>query len=158
MNTPSRPLLIISRDPLLEAMGDVRAQALFRLLAGLSRKGHRIILTASEPERWLPTRGNVDKALIDQKNLTQGVRSAGGDLDGVYYVPRSLLTQDRNRAGALEDILGRYGVKPASSVLVSSSTPFLRAAERLGIATREVALPGKAGEGVFEILEALASD
>jgi len=158
MNAQVRPLLIISRDLLLQARNGVHSEPLFRLLAGLGRRGYRIILTASEPERWLPTRGTVDQALVDQQELTRGVRSAGGDLDGVYYVPRSLLTQDRNRTGALEDILARYGVKAGAAILISSSTPFLRAAERLGIAIREIALAGKPGDSVLGALETLAAD
>jgi hypothetical protein len=59
------------------------------------------------------------------------ISEAGGDLDGVYYVPKSLFTQDRNREGALKDILARYTAKPEETVLMSSSTSFVKAAERL---------------------------
>jgi hypothetical protein len=82
-------------------------------------------------------------------------RAAGGELEGVYYVPRSLLTQDRNREGALVDILKRYSMESADTVLLSSSSPFLKAASRLGIATLEVGLPGKQGESLSSALKRL---
>jgi hypothetical protein len=156
MVSGARPLLIISRDALLEALRQDPATGLYRLLAGLSRKGHRIILTAPEPERWVPTRRHVDQALVDQQSLVGEVRAAGGDLDGVYYVPRSLLTQDRNRVGALRDILRRYGLEPAAAILLSSSAPFLKAAQSLGLATVEIAIAGRPGTRLVTALENLA--
>lgn len=155
MNAPHKALLIISRDALLASLEEGQAEKMFRLLAGLTRQGHRIILTAPEPDRWVPTRRKVDQALVDQQALMKGARAAGGDLDGVYYVPRSLLTQDRNRSGALRDILARYGEDAATATLISSSTPFLKAAKGLGLETRAVAPPGKAGDSLADILETL---
>lgn len=157
MNTPRNALLIISRDALQAALQDRQPESMFRLLAGLTRQGYQIILTASEPDRWVPTRRKVDQALVDQQYLVKGVRAAGGDLDGVYYVPRSLLTQDRNRSGALKDILARYGKEAETATLVSTSAPFLKAAQSLGLGTRAVAPPGKPGEPLVEILENLAA-
>lgn len=157
MNTPRKALLIISRDALLASLEEGQDERMFRLLAGLTRQGHRIILTAPEPDRWVPTRRKVDQALVDQQSLMKGVRAAGGDLDGVYYVPRSLLTQDRNRSGALGDILARYGNEAATATLVSTSTPFLKAAQNLGLNTRPVAPPGKPGKQLGEILEELTA-
>lgn len=146
-------LLIISRDTLLSAVQGDPGGSLLRMLATLGRSGTRVILTAPEPDRWVPTRRNVDQALIDQQRLTGDVRAAGGELDGVYYVARSLLTQDRNRLGALEDLLRRYGIPASEALLVSASAPFLKAAGSLGIATRAVAGPGKGG--VAEVLATL---
>lgn len=157
MNTSGKALLIISRDALLAALQDSQPERIFRLVAGLSRQGHRVILTAPEPDRWVPTRRKVDQALVDQQSLMTGVRAAGGDLDGVYYVPRSLLTQDRNRSGALRDILVRYGKEAEAATLISSSTPFLKAAQSLGLDTRVVAPPGKPGQSLDDILEQLTA-
>lgn len=81
----------------------------------------------------MPTRSNVDSALVQQQQLMQQVRAAGGDIEGVYYVPRSLFTQDRNRVGALTDILSRYRIAGHEAVLISSSAPFLKAAKELEI-------------------------
>lgn len=150
-----KSLVIISRDALLAALGGDEEGALLRLVASLSRKGKRVILTAPEPDRWVPTRRNVDQALVDQQALTRKVRAAGGDLDGTYYVPRSLLTQDRNRLGALKDILARYGLSADQAALVSASAPFLKAAESLGIQALAVAAPDKQGRRIGAVLEAL---
>lgn len=115
---------------------------LFRTLAALSRRGHRIILTAPEPDRWVPTRKTVDGALESQRDLTQMARTEGAEIEGVYYVTRSLLTQDRNREGALKDILARYAVNADRATLISASAPFLKAASRLGIEVIDVSSGG----------------
>ncbi len=146
-------LLIISRDTLLGVLNDSSSVKVFRILASLSRRGLHILLSAPEPERWVPTRGNVDNALNSQKMLMKLANEAGGTLEGVYYVPRSLLTQDRNREGALKDILKRYSVLAGKTALISSSAPFIKAANRLGITGYEIALPGKQGMTIPEALE-----
>jgi hypothetical protein len=152
-------LLLISRDTVQGALDhapdEPSVQRIFRLFATLSRQGYHLLLTAPEPERWVPTRGSVDDALNSQNTLMERTRAAGGELEGVYYVPRSLLTQDRNREGALVDILKRYSMESADTVLLSSSSPFLKAASRLGIATLEVGLPGKQGESLSSALKRL---
>lgn len=147
-------LLIISRDTLLDAQKEATSKKLFRTLAQISRRGIHILLSAPEPERWVPTRGNVDSALNQQNELMKLTNEAGGGIEGVYYVPRSLLTQDRNREGALKDILKRYSVLAGHSVLFSSSTPFIKAAERMGISSQKIALTGKQGT---KLIYALAS-
>lgn len=155
MAESAKSLVIISRDALLAALQGEQDSALLRLVASLSRKGKRVILTAPEPDRWVPTRRNVDQALVDQQSLTLKIRAAGGDLDGVYYVPRSLLTQDRNRLGALKDILARYGADVDKAVLISASAPFLKAAENLGIQALPVAAPDKPGRRIEAVLESV---
>ncbi|NNL96137.1 MAG: hypothetical protein HKO64_10995, partial [Xanthomonadales bacterium] len=80
-------LIIISRDTLLEALQSEEAQGLFRDMAALSRRGHRILLTAPEPDRWVPTRKTVDGALDAQRDLTEKARTEGADIEGIYYVP-----------------------------------------------------------------------
>jgi len=127
---------------LLEALQGEDSRSIFREMAALSRRGHRILLTAPEPDRWVPTRKTVDGALDNQRELTDLARTEGADIEGIYYVPRSLLTQDRNREGALTDILSRYARRPDQATLISSSPPFLRAAERLEIEAIEVSDSG----------------
>ncbi len=141
--TGRNKLLIISRDTLLEAEPRAHSEQVFRKLASLNRTGHHLLLTAAEPDHWVPTRGNVDDALNSQAKLQQRIHETGGELEGVYYVPRSLFTQDRNREGALKDILQRYAATPRQAILVSSSVPFLKAAARLGIATHEIITAGE---------------
>lgn len=145
MPGPGQKLLIISRDALIvsDRASGSDSNLVYRQLSALYRRGHYLLLTASEPDHWVPTRGSVDSALQQQAKIQERVRAAGGDLDGVYYVPRSLLTQDRNRTGALKDILRRYAASPAQATLLSGSVPFLKAASRLGIEVHEVV----AGDG-----------
>ena len=147
-------LAVISRDALLE-MPESGSDKVFRTLATLSRQGLHLLISAPEPDRWVPTRGNVDNALNQQKNLMERTNAAGGSIEGVYYVPRSLLTQDRNREGALKDILKRFTVDPEEAVLISSSTPFLKAAERLGIATHEISASKSAEQDLLSALKSL---
>lgn len=137
-------LLVISRDSLLD-IPDSQSEKVFRTLAALSRSGLHLLISAPEPDRWVPTRGNVDNALNQQKQLMERTHAAGGSIEGVYYVPRSLLTQDRNREGALSDILKRFSVAPGEAALLSSSTPFINAARRLGIVAHEIS-PSSSGK------------
>lgn len=134
--TPS--LLIISRDALWLNEAGLVSDKIFRLLAKITRRGCHLLLTAPEPDEWLPTRGSADGALARQGGLQKAIADAGGNLDGVYYVPRSLLTQDRNREGALRDILERYSTSAESVALISFSAPFIKAAEHLKIDTRAI--------------------
>ena len=157
MKAAGQRLLLISRDTLQAALDatpdEPSVQRIFRMLATLSRHGFHLLLTAPEPERWVPTRGNVDVALNSQNTLMERTRVAGGELEGVYYVPRSLLTQDRNREGALLDILKRYALQAGDATLLSSSAPFLKAAERLGLSIVEIIPPGKTGSTLVKELK-----
>ncbi len=131
-------LLLISRK-LLQNQGDnLAGDVVYRLLAGLHRRGVSLLLTAPAPDAWKPTRGDPDTALALQGQIQQAVWEAGGEMDGVYYVRRSLFTQDRNRTGALSDILVRYHLRADRAALISSSTAFLKAAESLGIQCHHV--------------------
>lgn len=130
------PLLIVSCKVLLCAERSPHGPTLFRKLANLTRSGTHLLLTAAEPDQWFPTRGNIDDVLGAQSRLQKLLQEVGGDLDGIYYVPRSVFTQDRKRAAALTDILGRYKTEAGDATLISSSKAFIKAADRLGIQTR----------------------
>ena len=95
-----RHLLLISRDDILSLMGDGQDTRLFRLLARFTRSGFHLLATASQPERWSSSHGGPDDALLGPDSIRKRLSDAGGALDGVYYVPRSLLTQKRNRVQA----------------------------------------------------------
>jgi len=153
MDAPGKQLLIISRDTLLDAERTSLGPRIFRLVASISRRGIHVLLTAPEPDHWIPTRGRVDKALADQGRLQRALHEAGGNLDGVYYVPKSLFTQDRNREAALQDIVARYELPIENALLISGSEPFLRAAERLALEIREIP---SGPEGVSFLAAALA--
>lgn len=129
------PLLIISCKPLLAAEQSPLGPKIFRRLANLTRSGSHLLLTASEPDQWFPTRGNADSVLSTQGRLQQHLQDAGGDLDGIYYVTRSVFTQDRKRSAALKDILQRYSTSGDNATLISSSKAFIKAAQRLEIKT-----------------------
>ena len=134
MGEQPHPLLIISARVLRYAERSPRGPAIFRRLAKRTREGTHLLLTAGEPDQWFPTRHSDDDVLGMQGRMQDHLQQAGGDLDGIYYVPRSVFTQDRKRTAALEDILVRYGTRADNATLVSSSKVFLKAAERLGIA------------------------
>jgi hypothetical protein len=153
--TVSQPLLIISRDALLEAR---EHSAVFRHLASLTRRGWHLLLTAPEPDQWFPTRSSDDNVLTAQGRLQGQIQACGGEVDGVYYVPRSEFTQDRNRLGALRDILARYGAEPGNARLISSSLAFVQAGKRLGLLT-EALEEGEPGAKALEaLLHTLASE
>lgn len=144
MGEQQHPLLIVSVRLLLFAETSPHGPSVFRRLANLTRAGVHLLLTAAEPDQWFPTRGNTDDVLSAQSRLLKLIQEAGGDFDGVYYVPRSMFTQDRKRAAALTDILGRYKVEAADATLLSSSKPFLKAAEKLGFKVTTIT-DGEAG-------------
>lgn len=152
MTESSHPLLIVSCKVLELAETSPLAPRIFRLLGRKTREGAHLLLTASEPDQWFPTRSNKDSVLSRQSRLLERLQEAGGELDGVYYVPRSMFTQDRKRATALRDILRRYGAKPSDATLVSTSGAFLRAARRLEMRTLGVVA---SDAGMEELLAAL---
>jgi hypothetical protein len=151
-------LLIISRDALLDQEKSEGSEDVYRLLAYFTRRGIQVLLTAPEPDHWVPTRGMVDDALDSQQRLQQRIRSAGGEFEGVYYVPRSLLTQNRNREGALQDILERYSISSRQAMLISGSIPFLKAASRLGIQTHEIVRTPSGDSSLRSELERIRQD
>ncbi len=126
---------------------------LFRRLAKLTRSGVHLLLTASEPDQWFPTRGHIDDVLGAQGRLQHQLQEVGGDLDGIYYVPRSVFTQDRKRVDALRDILARYTSQPGDAMLVSSSKAFLKAAERLEIPVRPIPRGEDGMQTLVDVLE-----
>ena len=128
-----RRLLLISRDDILNIVNEDHGTRLFRLLARLTRHDCHLLATAPQPDRWFPSHGGPDDALLGPDSIRKRLSDAGGTLDGVYYVPKSLLTQKRNREQALQDILHRYSTKPDHCHLLSSSRKFVQAAKGVGI-------------------------
>ena len=129
-------LLLISRDDILNVVDSEPDTRLFRTLARFTHQGYHLLATAPQPDRW-SSHGGPDDALLGPGSIRERLADAGGVLDGVYYVQRSLLTQKRNRVQALRDILQRYAVNPDHCHLFSSSRKFVEVARELGIhATR----------------------
>jgi hypothetical protein len=126
-------LLMISRDDILRAGSGKQGDRLFRTLARLTRSGFQLLATAPQPDDWSREHGGPDDALLGPESIRKRLADAGGVLDGIYYVPRSLFTQRRNREAALNDIMKRYGIVPGHCHLFSSSRRFVEAASELGI-------------------------
>ena len=126
-----RRLLLISRDDILNVVDGKQDTRLFRTLARFTRQGYQLLATAPQPERW-SAHGGPDSALLGPGSIRERLADAGGVLDGVYYVQRSLLTQKRNSIQALRDILQRYAAKPDHCHLFSSSGKFVEVATELG--------------------------
>jgi len=156
MGKARHPLLIISFKLLLRVEDTTLGATVFRRLANLTRGGTHVLLTAAEPDQWFPTRGNIDDVLGAQGRLQDKLQEVGGDLDGIYYVARSVFTQDRKRTSALEDILGRYKLEANEAILLSQSKAFVRAAERLGIKVHRVPDDDSATDAVLASLDALS--
>jgi hypothetical protein len=126
-------LLLISRDDILGVTLDKEVNKLFRTLARLTRGGFQLLATAPQPEDWSREHGGPDDALLGPESIRKRLADFGGTLEGVYYVPRSLLTQKRNREEALRDMMERYSIDPGYCFLYSSSQKFVDAALGLGI-------------------------
>jgi hypothetical protein len=147
-------LLMISRDDILEVGKEGQGERLFRMLARLTRLGYQLLATAPQPDDWSRDHGGPDDALLGPQSIRRRLADAGGTIDGIYYVPRSLFTQRRNREEALRDIMQRYAIEPAHCFLFSSSRKFVDAAASLGISATAL------GEGrqLMQELKALLQD
>ncbi len=131
-------LLLVSRDDILSAADSADGDRLFRALAKLTRGAFQLLATAPQPEDWSRDHGGPDDALLGPESIRKRLSDSGGVLDGVYYVPRSLMTQKRNREEALTDMMSRYSVTPSHCHLFSSSKKFVEAATGLGIQARHL--------------------
>ena len=126
-------LLMISRDDILQVGASKQGDRLFRTLARLTRLGFQLLATAPQPDDWSRDHGGPDDALLGPDSIRKRLADAGGTIDGIYYVPKSLFTQKRNRDAALNDIMRRYAIEPSHCHLFSSSRKFAEAAVGLGI-------------------------
>jgi hypothetical protein len=150
----SSRLLLISRDDLLATMNSDFGDRAFRLLAILTRHGFNLLATAPQPDQWTGEHGSPDDALLGPNSVRKRLSDAGGVLGGVYYVRRSMLTQKRNRAEALKDILQRYGAQPDATVLYSSSGNWVKAAQKMGLQATHLHDQVQLLEKLIELTEA----
>jgi len=148
-------LLMISRDDILGAGAGKQGETLFRVLARLTRAGFQLLATAPQPDDWSRDHGGPDDALLGPESIRKRLADAGGVLDGVYYVPRSLFTQKRNREVALADIMKRYGIAPSHCHLFSSSRKFAEAASEMGIRATTLGSDKQLMQGLKALLEQL---
>jgi hypothetical protein len=126
-------LLMVSRDDILRGAEGEDGELLFRTMARLTRLGFHLLATAPQPDDWSRSHGGPDDALLGPQSIRKRLTDVGGQLDGIYYVPRSLFTQKRNREQALKDIMKRYAIDAGRCHLFSSSAKFVEAASELGI-------------------------
>jgi hypothetical protein len=133
-----QPLLLISRRDLLDAVDDKEGDRLVRKLASLTRKGFHFVATASQPDEWSKSKAVSKRSRPGPKRIRDRLEKAGGILDGVYYIPQSLLTQRTKREEALKDLLGRFGTPASSCFLFSSNKKFIASANALGINARKI--------------------
>ena len=148
-------LLMISRDDILRMGVGKRGEDLFRLLARLTRAGFQLLATAPQPDDWSRDHGGPDDALLGPDSIRRRLNDAGGVLDGVYYVPRSLFTQKRHREAALSDIMKRYGIPASHCHLFSSSRKFVEAAAGLGIDATKLSTDKQLMQGLKALLHPL---
>ena len=148
-------LLMISRDDILRLGAGKQGEVLFRTLARLTRAGFQLLATAPQPDDWSRDHGGPDDALLGPDSIRRRLADAGGMLDGVYYVPRSLFTQKRNREAALADIMKRYGIAPSHCHLFSSSRKFVEAAADMGIDATTLSTDRQLMQGLKALLKRL---
>jgi hypothetical protein len=148
-------LLMISRDDILRVGAGKQGEVLFRLLARLTRAGFQLLATAPQPDDWTREHGGPDDALLGPDSIRNRLADAGGTLDGVYYVPRSLFTQKRNREAALADIMKRYGMNPSHCHLFTSSRKFAEAAAGMGIDATTLGTDKQLMQGLKALLKHL---
>lgn len=117
MPLPAR-VIIVSRELLLESNQQPRLERIEQLLTGM-KSGDALVLLASQPERWQPSRRNVDQDLSLQQVLKKLLNGNGIVLDGIWYVEHSLWGKRRQRRKALEKIAGRY--RGSQAILVSGN-------------------------------------
>ena len=59
-------------------------------------------------------------------------------LDGVYYIPHSLLTQKARREEAIRDLLERFGAQATDCYLVTNNKKFIAAAKKVGVKAQKI--------------------
>ncbi len=133
-----QPLLLISRKDLIEASEGDGGDRLVRTLANLTRAGFHFVATASQPDVWSRSSAVSKRSRPGPKRLRDRMAEAGGILDGVYYIPQSLLTQRTRREEAIRDILNRFGVLEENCYLASSNRKFLSTAANFGVKTLKI--------------------
>lgn len=133
-----QPLLLISRRDLLASGDKPESEALFRVLAELTRAGYHFVATASQPDEWSKTSALSKRSQPGPRRIRDRLAEAGGILDGVYYIPQSLLTQQTRREEALKDLLQRFTTSAENCYLASSNRKLVSAARKLGIHSRKI--------------------
>ena len=85
------------------------------------------------------------------RQLAAVVAEAGGMLDGVYYIPQSLMTQRTRNEEALGELLDRFGTEAKDCYLVSTDRALLATAKKMHVNTVKISEKS----GLVTILEDL---
>lgn len=144
-------LLLVSRRDLLAACSGPEADRVIRTLAGLTQQGFQFVATANQPNEWSKNKAVSKRSKIGPRRLRDRLAEAGGVLDGVYYIPQSLLTQRTKRSEALRDLMDRFGLNPESCYLLSSNKKLIAVAKNLGINTYII----NEKQGIMDLLKQL---
>jgi hypothetical protein len=126
-------LLLVSRRDLVEATSGPEADRTLRALGSLTRRGVHFVATASQPEEWSRSQAESKRSKPGPKRLRDRLSDSGGVLDGVYYIPNSLLTQKARREDAIRDLSARFGIPTGDCFLFSSNRKFINTASGLGV-------------------------
>ncbi|MDX1625419.1 MAG: hypothetical protein R3323_02790 [Wenzhouxiangellaceae bacterium] len=111
--------LLVPIDLLGDGSGPV-SQALLPALAELNRSERPLVLLAERPDRWRPTRNQVDQALSRQSSIEETVHRAGGAVDAVLYLDVGLFSRERHRREALQGLAERYDLQAADLRIVAA--------------------------------------
>ena len=130
--------MLISRRDLLAAGEGPGGDALIRSLAELTRVGFHFVATASQPDEWSRNSAVSKRSKPGPKRIRDQLAESGGILDGVYYIPQSLLTQQTQREDALTDLLQRFATSASDCYLFSSNRKLVSAGKKLGVNTRKI--------------------
>lgn len=152
-----QPLLLVSRRDLLQVKDGPEADRLIRALATLTRRGFHFVATASQPDEWSRRKAESKRSSQGPRRLRDRLTEAGGVLDGVYYIPHSLLTQRARREEAIRDLLERFGTHPSRCYLVTGNRKFIAAAEHLGVKAHLVNENNALSQQLESIAEAMVS-
>ena len=128
-----QPLLLISRRDLVPACDGPDGEHVIRLLAGLTRRGFSFVATASQPKEWSRSKAESKRSRPGPRRLRDRLAEAGGLLDGVYYIPQSLMTQRTRNEEALKELLDRFGTEAKDCYLVSTDRALLATARKMQI-------------------------
>jgi len=128
-----QPLLLISRKDLVLACDEPGGEQMIRLLAGLTRRGFSFVATASQPSEWSRSKAESKRGRPGPRRLRDRLAEAGGLLDGVYYIPQSLMTQRTRNEEALRELLDRFGTEAKDCYLVSTDRALLATARKMQV-------------------------
>jgi hypothetical protein len=147
-------LLLISRSDLRSACEGPGGERVIRKLAKLTREGFQLLSVASQPDDWSKSRAMRRRSQPIPRGVRQRIAESGGHLDGVYYIPRSMLTQKKKHEEALRDIMARFDTSMDRCFLISGDKKLRASAESLDIKSFKISKKSD----LYELLDQLYPD